>query len=216
MKRSTSAALVSGVWISLILSSAANAQVIMACVNNSSGTLKIVASQGDCKSNERLLQLNVAGPQGPAGAQGPQGPTGAQGPQGPAGAQGPAGPTGPQGPAGLPASGFKRAVFGHCLRDTTSQPTRYPCTTPNKSTPDFTVDYLANIGAITWRLNLATPFTALPFCLATTPRFLFGPIDPSIGPSFGEIEWDSPPNLGSFVVVFANAEVPEFDVICLE
>ena len=211
MKMSTSAAVVSGVWLSLILSSAANAQVIMACVSSSSGALRIVASQIDCKSNDRLLQWNVAGPQGPAGAQGPQGPAGAQGPQGPAGAQGPAGPagpTGPQGTAGLPgATGFKRAVFAHCFSDS-SATYGYRCTTPNKSTPDFTVALHLN-GSTNWRFTLATPFTALPICVATATNLLFGP------GIFGDIGWDSPPNLGSFLVHFERA-IPEFDVICLE
>ena len=207
MKMSASAAVVSGVWLSLILSSAANAQVIMACVSSSSGTLRIIASQIDCKSNDRLLQWNVAGPQGPAGAQGPQGP---------AGAQGPAGPTGPQGTAGLPgATGFKRAVFAHCFSDS-SATYGYRCTTPNKSTPDFTVFHLN--GSTNWRFTLATPFTALPICVATaTSNFGI----PSTGGFpvtgiFGYIGWDSPPNLGSFSVHFETAHIREFDVICLE
>ena len=201
MKMSTSAAVVSGVWLSLILSSAANAQVIMACVSGSSGTLRIVASQIDCKSNDRLLQWNVAGPQGPAGAQGPQGP---------AGAQGPAGPTGPQGTAGLPgAAGFKRAVFAHCFSDS-SVSDGYRCTTPNKSTPDFTIALHLN-GSSAWRLTLATPFTALPICVATAPNFPFV----FTGGLIGFIGWDSPPNLSSFQVIFPTG-VPEFDVICHE
>jgi Collagen triple helix repeat (20 copies) len=87
----------------------ADAQQIFACVNNSSGEIKIVAQNATCKNNESLLVWNVAGPQGPMGPVGPAGPAGATGAQGPAGAQGPQGlpgptgaqgPTGPQGPAG--------------------------------------------------------------------------------------------------------------------
>lgn len=60
---------------------------VYACVNSSSGTIKIVTADTTCKTNEVKLSWDVAG------VQGPQGPAGPQGPQGPAGAQGPAGPT---------------------------------------------------------------------------------------------------------------------------
>jgi hypothetical protein len=62
----------------------ASAQQISACVNNSSGTIRIVQN-GICHGNETLLVWNVAGPQGPIG---PAGPTGATGPAGPAGPPG--------------------------------------------------------------------------------------------------------------------------------
>jgi len=90
----------------------ADAQQIFACVNNSSGTIHIVAPNAACQSNEILLVWNTqglpgvagpAGPIGPTGATGPQGPAGPAGPQGtagPPGAPGPIGPAGPQGPAG--------------------------------------------------------------------------------------------------------------------
>jgi hypothetical protein len=51
----------------------ADAQQISACVNNSSGEIKIVAPNAVCKNNEHLLVWNVAGPQGPIGPQGPAG-----------------------------------------------------------------------------------------------------------------------------------------------
>ena len=89
----------------------ANAQgnTVYACVNNSSGEVKIVTSTTVCKNNETLKTWNVVGPTGAIGPQGSAGTTGAIGPQGPAGTtgaigpQGPAGTTGaigPQGPAG--------------------------------------------------------------------------------------------------------------------
>ncbi len=59
-----------------------------ACVNNSSGALKMVTESADCAHNEHKIQWNQSGPQGPAG---PQGETGPQGPQGETGPQGPAG-----------------------------------------------------------------------------------------------------------------------------
>ena len=95
-----------------------------ACVNNSSGTIKMVRADGTCATNEQRIVWNQQGPQGlpgpagpagvdgaagPAGAVGPAGPAGAEGPAGPpgpagedgaAGAEGPAGPAGPMGPAG--------------------------------------------------------------------------------------------------------------------
>jgi hypothetical protein len=95
-----------------------------ACVNNSSGTIFMVAPDEECKNNETKIVWNQVGPPGPAGVDGvdgapgppgvdgadgepgPQGPEGPEGPQGPAGAdgaigpQGPQGEIGPQGPAG--------------------------------------------------------------------------------------------------------------------
>jgi hypothetical protein len=64
----------------------AEAQQIFACVNNSSGTIHVVAPNVACQSNEVLLNWNVAGPQGPAGPIGSVGPAGPQGPAGPGGA----------------------------------------------------------------------------------------------------------------------------------
>jgi len=85
-------------------------QQLYACVNNSSGTIKMVAQGTICENGATMFTWNVTGaigPQGPAGPAGPQGSTGATGatgvtgPAGPAGPQGPAGPSGPQGPIGL-------------------------------------------------------------------------------------------------------------------
>lgn len=85
---------------------------IYACVNNSSGTIKIVDATAQCSNNEIQLVWNREGPpgatgptgatgaQGPAGAAGATGATGASGADGAAGAAGATGPTGPQGPAG--------------------------------------------------------------------------------------------------------------------
>lgn len=92
---------------------------INACVNNSTGVVRLLPSQlpapfnTSCNTSttnplltESALQWNQVGPAGPQGPQGQAGPTGAtgpagpQGPTGPAGPQGPAGPTGLQGPAG--------------------------------------------------------------------------------------------------------------------
>jgi len=83
---------------------AQQAQQLYACVNNSSGEIKLVGQNATCNGNATLVVWNVAGPQGMIGPQGPQGPAGPQGPVGPAGATGatgPAGPAGPQGPQGL-------------------------------------------------------------------------------------------------------------------
>ena len=101
--------------------------VIHACVNNNSGEVKIVGTDGECKNNWTAVHWNTegaaggpgpagpAGPEGPQGAvvipgpEGPTGPTGSQGstgPQGSNGAQGPQGTTGPQGPAGPEGHGL--------------------------------------------------------------------------------------------------------------
>lgn len=53
--------------------------LIYACVNNSSGTIKVVSATTTCANNEILLVWNGDGTQGPAG---PTGPTGATGPAG--------------------------------------------------------------------------------------------------------------------------------------
>ena len=89
----------------------ADAQQIVACVNNSSGTIHVVVQAGQsCQGNEVTLIWNIIGPpgpQGPAGPPGPVGPVGPVGPQGPqgvAGVAGPPGPQGPQGPAGPPGT----------------------------------------------------------------------------------------------------------------
>ncbi len=68
--------------------------LIYACVNNSSGTIKIVSATTSCANNEILLVWNGDGSQGPTG---PTGPTGPEGPTGPTGATGSTGATGPAG-----------------------------------------------------------------------------------------------------------------------
>jgi hypothetical protein len=68
------------------------ASQIDACVNNSSGTIKIVDAATTCKNNDVKLVWNTQGPQGipgPQGSQGPAGPIGPAGPQGPEGQRGP-------------------------------------------------------------------------------------------------------------------------------
>jgi hypothetical protein len=66
-----------------------------ACVNASSGEIKLVAQNTTCKNNETLVVWNVVGPQGLIG---PAGPPGLTGPIGRAGPQKPQGPAGQQGP----------------------------------------------------------------------------------------------------------------------
>jgi Collagen triple helix repeat (20 copies) len=81
---------------------------IFACVNNSSGTIHVVAPNAGCASNEILLVWNAVGPQGPPGPAGPAGPPGPAGTPGAPGAQGPAGPQGPPGAPG--ATGTAGAI----------------------------------------------------------------------------------------------------------
>lgn len=97
------------------LASVAATGIIEACVNDSSGTIKIVSATTPCSNNEIRLVWNreglagatgatgptgATGAQGPAGATGATGATGASGADGASGAAGATGPTGPQGPAG--------------------------------------------------------------------------------------------------------------------
>jgi len=78
-------------------------EVYYACVNSSSGELKIVDAEDTCHKNEYKIEWNKIGPQGP---QGPIGPIGSAGPQGPEGPEGPEGPQGEQGPVGPPSATF--------------------------------------------------------------------------------------------------------------
>lgn len=79
------------------LATAVTTGLIYACVNNGSGTIKVVSATTTCATNEIQLVWNAEGVTGPAGPTGPTGPTGATGATG---AQGPTGATGPQGPIG--------------------------------------------------------------------------------------------------------------------
>ena len=86
--------------------------VIRACVDRTTGEMRVPRTTRPCFARERTLTWSIAGPAGPEGPVGAQGPagadgaTGSRGPSGPAGATGPAGdpgaigPTGPQGDPG--------------------------------------------------------------------------------------------------------------------
>jgi hypothetical protein len=65
--------------------------VYHACVNNSSGTIHMIAPDDSCNNNEQRVEWNSEGPPGP------QGPPGADGADGAPGPQGPPGPVGPEG-----------------------------------------------------------------------------------------------------------------------
>lgn len=102
------AVLIAGMALALIASDAATAEtgVINACVQQSTGALRIVAADEECPKYWAPLSWNEqglagpAGPTGPSGATGATGPTGATGAEGPSGAMGPTGPTGPSGATG--------------------------------------------------------------------------------------------------------------------
>ena len=51
--------------------------VILGCVNNGSGTIKIVASSEACTTNETVVAWGIEGPAGPSGPSGPAGAAGA-------------------------------------------------------------------------------------------------------------------------------------------
>lgn len=69
-------------------------ETYFACVNNSSGTIKVVSSNADCKSGDYFIEWNQVGPKGDTGDPGPQGVPGIQGEPGPKGDTGPVGPVG--------------------------------------------------------------------------------------------------------------------------
>jgi hypothetical protein len=90
----------------------ADAQQIFACVNATSGAVRIVAQGVACRTPESLVTWNVVGPQGPPGPAGPAGALGPPGPQGPAGPAGPQGSAGQQGPAGPQGMSGGRGPYG--------------------------------------------------------------------------------------------------------
>ena len=81
-------------------SAAPVASNIAACVNPSTGAIRIVASVAQCVAGETGTVWAVVGPVGATGVTGAAGAQGATGPAGATGAQGPAGATGAQGSTG--------------------------------------------------------------------------------------------------------------------
>ena len=86
------------------LATAVTTGLIYACVNNSSGTIKIVSATTLCANNEIQLVWNAEGLTGSTGATGPTGATGATGPTGPIGPIGATGATGLTGSTGVDGS----------------------------------------------------------------------------------------------------------------
>ena len=64
----------------------ADAAKTNACVNETTGAIRLLLS-GGCNSGEYGIALNIEGKQGPVGPRGPVGPQGPQGPEGPPGPQ---------------------------------------------------------------------------------------------------------------------------------
>lgn len=64
------------------------------------GTVRVIGSNGDCRSTEQPIQWNEKGQDGSNGARGLAGATGAKGAKGAKGATGVTGPVGPQGATG--------------------------------------------------------------------------------------------------------------------
>jgi hypothetical protein len=86
-----------------------NTTTYYACINNSSGTIKMIDESKTCANNEVKIEWNQVGPKGdkgdtgntgPQGEPGAKGDTGTQGPQGEPGAKGDTGAQGPQGEPG--------------------------------------------------------------------------------------------------------------------
>ena len=103
------ASVVSAVMTAAVVGGVAMAQtdgagIIVACVNDQSGNVRIVGAESDCRANETARTWNEQGPKGDTGDTGPQGLPGAAGATGPAGPQGPKGDTGDTGPQGLPGA----------------------------------------------------------------------------------------------------------------
>ncbi|MHB8574812.1 MAG: hypothetical protein ACYDCQ_05715 [Dehalococcoidia bacterium] len=92
--------LVAGTATNVIARPANAPAIIYSCVNDSSGTIKIVSATDTCHNHETALSWNQQGIQGPVGPRGPQGEKGAAGATGAAGAPGATGPAGAVGPTG--------------------------------------------------------------------------------------------------------------------
>jgi Phage Tail Collar Domain/Collagen triple helix repeat (20 copies) len=100
-----------GLLCSLLLGTAAMAAPIStqvsACVNSTTGVVRIVSSTSLCVAGETGMTwalvgpAGIQGPIGPVGATGPAGPIGPAGATGAAGVVGPAGATGPKGSTGV-------------------------------------------------------------------------------------------------------------------
>jgi hypothetical protein len=93
--------LISLMSVTLASAHGGNTALIHACVNNTSGEIKIIGANSNCPSNYRALDWNIQGPAGQQGPIGPVGPVGPMGPQGLQGEPGAQGPQGIQGPAGI-------------------------------------------------------------------------------------------------------------------
>jgi hypothetical protein len=103
--------LVAGVVLLIFAQVPASASTVTyyACINNTSGAIRIVTKSTTCKTGEHKIQWNQTGPEGPKGPPGPEGP---QGPKGAKGATGPQGPQGPPGPPGLASGSFELLQAG--------------------------------------------------------------------------------------------------------
>ena len=86
--------------------------LIYACVNNSSGTLKIVSASDNCQGNWTALSWNQSGVAGATGAQGPKGDTGLTGAQGLKGDTGLTGAQGLKGDTGLTGATGSQGIQG--------------------------------------------------------------------------------------------------------
>ena len=157
--------------VTQIFAHGGNPNLIHTCVNNSSGTIKIVGATETCKKNWTALDWNVVGPSGPLGPQGDQGdpgppgppgdpgdpgPQGDQGDPGPAGPQGDPGDTGadgPAGPSGVQAWARIRAdgTIASCFNCNTST-----SQTQRLGTGEYEVDFTPLSSDIRGRPRLAT------------------------------------------------------------
>jgi Collagen triple helix repeat (20 copies) len=204
-----SAAVLLSVFVS---SGAARAQQtqLYACVNNSSGEIKLVAQNAACKNNETLVVWNVVGPQGPIGPQGPQGPAG---PAGATGATGPAGPVGPTGPAGAQGAPGQQGPAGTPGVLTFSQ---YACTgdlIPNNSSLNFVFD--GSTGGGVAGGNFTTPSSSIVLqsgsylvALSATATYLTSTINDTNGQGIISVFLNGVLMAGSQNLVLAGLEVP--------
>jgi hypothetical protein len=100
---------------SAVLANGNSGNVIYACVNNNSGTVKIVAADTVCHQNSTLVHWNQEGTPGMDGADGADGVDGQDGSDGQDGTDGQDGADGADGTAGI--SGYEQVVHAQTYTD---------------------------------------------------------------------------------------------------
>lgn len=146
--------------LSLAVPDTSSADVLIACRNKTTGSVRIVQDAVDCRASEVAFSFNAQGEPGTAG------PPGSEGPQGPAGSTGPAGP-GVKTIAGIVLrSGAQSPMTLYGFSVLHTDVGKYEVTFPEGSFSTFPV--------VTVSANAGTDPTR-PFAIARIERILYAP-----------------------------------------